>query len=235
MNILIVEDEPPIAADIEDYVALFCGRDKNRITVCHSLDEAQEVLGREKLDLLLLDLNLSGKNGFDILRDTLARRFHTIVVSAYTDRAIEAFELGILDFVAKPIDKERMKLAFDRFFGRRKIEGKGAKYIVVRKFSQNFMVNVDEICFFRAVGYLVEIHREDGKRDLIEKALNFLEQILPERFVRVHRSYIVDITRIASYRRLVTGVYEITMKDGTKIPLSVSRLKNLPGILNKGG
>ncbi len=235
MNVLIVEDEPPIAADIEDYAALFCGREKNRITVLHSLDEAQEFLGREKLDLLLLDLNLSGKNGFDILKDTVARRFHTIVISAYTDRAIEAFEMGVLDFVPKPISKDRMKLAFDRFFGLRKIEGKGAKYIVVRKLSQNFMVNVEDICFFRAVGYLVEIHKNDGKKDLIEKSLNFLEQILPDRFVRVHRSYIVDINRIASYRRLITGVYEISMKDGTRIPLSVSRLKSLSGILNKGG
>ncbi len=234
MRILIVEDEPPIAADIEDYVAFFCGRNQNRITVLHTFEEARDFMEREKLDLLLLDLNLNGQNGFDILKETLVRNFHTIVVSAYTDRAIEAFEYGILDFVAKPIKRERMKLAFDRFYGRRKIEGKGLKYLIVRKMSQNFMVGIEQVRYFKAVGYLVEIHKIDGKTDLIEKSLNHLEQILPERFVRVHRSYIVDIGRVSSYRRLDSGVYEIAMSDGIKIPCSSTRLKTLSQFLTKG-
>jgi len=233
MNVLIVEDEPPIAADIEDYARQFCGRHQSRIKVAYSLDDAREYLEKEQIDLMLLDLNLSGRNGFDILKEISARNFHTIVISAYTDKALEAFEYGILDFVAKPIRKERIQVAFERFLGRRKVEGKGAKFLVVHKASQYHLVPVESIRYFKADGYLVEIHESAEKVNLIEKSLNHLEQILPERFVRTHRSYIVDINRVLHYRHLRSGSYEMTMDDGTRIPLSGKRLKAIPGMIRK--
>jgi two-component system response regulator LytT len=234
LKILIVEDEPPIAADIAEYAAQFAGRDQCAITVLYTFEEAREFLEKEKIDLLLLDLNVGGKNGFEIPKETVARNFHTIVISAYTDRALEAFDYGILDFVAKPIDKERLRLAFERYFGRRKIEGEGARYLAVHKMSQYFMVPVDTILFFKAVGYLVEIHEADGKIDLIEKALNHLEQILPRRFIRTHRSYIVDINLVQSYRHVGSGAYEITLKDGMVLPLSGRRLKEISRVIQQG-
>ena len=233
MNVLIVEDEPPIAADIEDYAKHFCRGHQCRISVRYSFDDAREFLEREKIDLLLLDLNLSGRNGFDILKEISARNFHTIVISAYTDKALEAFQYGILDFVAKPIQKERLKLAFERYFGRRKVEGEGAKYLVVYKASQYALVPVDHVRYFKADGYLVEIHKSDGTIELIEKSLNRLEQILPARFVRTHRSTIVNINLALHYRHLKSGTYELTLDDGTAVPLSGKRLREIPGIIRQ--
>jgi two-component system response regulator LytT len=184
-------------------------------------------LQKESIDLCLLDLNLSGKNGFDILKETVSRDFHTIVISAYTEKAIEAYQYGILDFVPKPIDAGRLQLAFDRFFGRIRIEGKGISYLVVRKRNENFLLPVDQVVYFKADGYLVEIHKKDGNCDLIEKSLNKLEQILPERFIRVHRSYIVDGGYVTSYRHKGGGLYEIKLNDGTLLPLSSQKVKNL--------
>ncbi len=227
MKILVVEDEPPIAADVEEYAVRFCGNNLEKITLVYTFEDARAFLEKEGIDLCLLDLNLSGKNGFDILKETVSRDFHTIVISAYTEKAIEAFCYGILDFVPKPIDADRLQLAFDRFFGRIRIEGKGASYLVVRKRNENFLLPVDQVRYFKADGYLVEIHRQDGKIDLIEKSLNKLEQILPERFLRVHRSYIVDAGFITSYRHKGGGLYEITMKDGTLLPLSSQKVKKL--------
>ncbi len=227
MKFLIIEDEPPIAADIEDYAIQFAGDNLEKIIAINTFEEAITFLNKESVDLCLLDLNLSGKNGFDILKETVSRDFHTIVISAYTEKAIEAFQLGILDFVPKPIDEKRLGLAFERFFGRRKIEGKGAAFLVVRKRNENFMVPVETIRYFKADGYLVEIHKQDGKIDLIEKSLNKLEQILPERFLRIHRSCIVDVGFISSYRHKGGGLYEITMNDGTLLPLSSQKVKNL--------
>jgi len=233
MKILIVEDEPPIAAEIEEYALQFCGQNRCAIHIAYTYEDAQEFLTRERIDLLLLDLNLSSKNGFEMLKEAAGRNFHTIVISAYTDRALEGFDLGILDFVAKPIDRKRLQLAFERYFGRRKIEGHGARYLVVHKMSQNFLIPVESIRFFKAAGYLVEIHTTDGKIELIEKALNHLVQILPERFVRTHRSYIIDITQAESYRHLGSGVYEIALKGGPILPLSSRRLPSIAQILRQ--
>ena len=227
MKILVVEDEPPIAADVEEYAVKYCGDNLDKIKVVYTFEDALTFFEKESIDLCLLDLNLSGKNGFDILKETVSRDFHTIVISAYTEKAIEAFRYGILDFVPKPIDPDRLKLAFDRFFGRVKIEGKGASCLVVRKRNENFLLPVDHIRYFKADGYLIEIHRQDGKKDLIEKSLNKLEQILPERFLRIHRSYIVDTGLISSYRHKGGGLYEIKLKDGTLLPLSSQKVKSL--------
>jgi two-component system response regulator LytT len=232
INILIVEDEPPIAADIRDYVSEFCHRMPHKITVLYTFEEARVFLKTEKIDLLLLDLNLSGQNGFDILEETAARNFHTIIVSAYTERALEAYNYGVLDFVSKPIDRKRLKLAFERFFDRGKREGKTAKYLVVHKFSQHFPIPIASIHYFKAARYLVEIHLDAGGIELIEKSLNNLEFILPTQFVRVHRSYIVNITLISSYCHLGGGAYQITLKNGTIVPLSGKRRKTIEQIMN---
>ena len=224
MNVLIVEDEPPIAADIEEYISQHLGASLSRINRVFTFREARDFLTRHDIDLLLLDLNLNGRDGFDVLRESASRNFHVIVISAYTDRAIEAYELGILDFVAKPIDAVRLHLALDRFQGRRKIEGQGARYLIVHKSGEHIPVPVSSIGYFKADGYLVEIHRSDGSVELIEKALNKLELILPNHFLRVHRSYIVDINAIRSYCHLGSSNYEITLKTGQTIPLSRNHL-----------
>lgn len=234
MKILIVEDEPPIAVDIEEYAIGFFGDNLEKITSVYTFEEAGSFLARDCIDLCLLDLNLSGKNGFDILKECVSHDFHTVVVSAYTERAIEAFKYGILDFVPKPIDEKRLELAFERFLGRLKIEGKGTAYLVVRKKNENFLLSVDQVCYFKADGYLVEIHRIDGSSDLIEKSLNKLEQILPEHFFRVHRSYIVDTGFITSYRHKGGGIYEIKLKNGTLIPLSNTKVKILRQFISEG-
>jgi DNA-binding LytR/AlgR family response regulator len=90
-------------------------------------------------------------------------------------------------------------------------------------------VAVDEIRYFKADGYLIELHKTDGSVDLIEKALSKLEQILPERFLRVHRSYIVDTGAIESFRHLGGTQYEIGLKNGEILPLSRKRLGDLKG------
>lgn len=227
MNVLIVEDEPPIAADIEEMTRLYLGDNLRTLNTVYTFQEARSWMDRETIDLLLLDLNLSGRDGFDVLREISGRNFHTIVISAYTDRAIEAFNLGILDFVAKPVDEQRLHLALDRFCGRRRIEGQGVRFLTVFKQGRHCPVAVETIRYFKADGYLVELHKEDGTVDLIEKALNKLEQILPERFMRVHRSFIVDIGLIASYRHLGGTQYEIVLKNGETLPLSRKRVTDL--------
>ena len=221
MRILIVEDEPPIAEDIERAVRSLLGPRIQAVEVCWTLEKALLRLEGEGIDLCLLDLNLSGESGFSLLRQAAARPFPTIIVSAHTEQALRAFEYGVLDFVPKPFTRERLNKALDRCFDRRPPEpGAEARVLVARQGRENILVPAAEVLFFKAARYLVEAHLEDGRQILLDKPLDRLEQILPSRFVRVHRSFLVDRERIASYAHRGGGRYRLRLKSGHELPLS---------------
>src|SRR4030042_1994514 len=133
MIVVIVEDEPFIAERTERLVKEILKNKLTRVVIKESLPGAMHYLNEHQIDLLLLDLNLSGKDGFELLKKAVAGSFHTIVISAYTDRAIEAFEYGVLDFIGKPFTVERLKKAFDRLNNVTMKNKYPTKYIAVRK------------------------------------------------------------------------------------------------------
>ena len=114
MRILIVEDESSIAQRIQRMVAE-ATKQKAVIKMAYTVDQASLYLKENVIDLLLLDLNLNGKSGFELLQQAVAGSFHTIIISAYKEKAIEAFEYGVLDFVSKPFTQERLQKAIERF------------------------------------------------------------------------------------------------------------------------
>lgn len=227
MNILIIEDEPPIAADIKEISCSLLGDKIDKIEIVHTIEDASEYLMKKSIDLCLLDLNLKGENGYEILKASVAGAFHTIIISAYTNQAVEAFNYGVLDFVPKPVEAERLRIAFDKYFGVVEKKNTGIKYLVVRKHNFNHLILIEEIKYFEANGYIVRIFIKGRKSELIEKPLNRLMQILPDNFMRVHRSYIVDIKEISKYRHKGGGAYEMELRNGELIPLSPSVYKLL--------
>ncbi len=232
MRIIIVEDEPPIAQEVEAYCREILGNQIGRIETRFTLKDALAYLSGQSVDLCLLDLNLNGKNGFDILKQAMSRAFHTIIVSAHTEQAVEAFKYGVLDFVPKPVEKDRFRLALNRYLGNEKRGAVETKYLIVRKRTRNYLVHVDNVLYLKSMGYLVELHLKNGRTEIIEKPLNRLEQILPERFFRIHRSYIVDLEQVEYYKHVKGGVYTIILMNGNSLPLSPRRLVTLKKILS---
>lgn len=228
MRILIIEDEPPIADYIEGCVRSLLGDTPLEVRSAHSLDAALKSLKDRPADLCLLDLNLSGKDGYEVLLRAAARPFHTIVISAHTEKAARAFEVGVIDFVPKPFSLDRLRLALDRYFGLRKSQA-AAKYLTFRKKNRNSLLPIDEIVLLKAARYLVEARTRDGRRELLEKPLNRLEQILPGSFVRIHRSYILNLDYVDSYEHRGGSRYIVRLKSGEVIPLSRGRLSGLRG------
>ena len=120
MRLLIVEDELPIAEDIKEICQNLLGSKLSSIKIELTLGNALLYLSEKQIDVLLLDLNLSGKNGFEILKKMVSYSFHTIIVSANIDRAIEAYEYGkfvhIMDVEGnkielwEPVDEEYDKI-----------------------------------------------------------------------------------------------------------------------------
>ncbi len=232
MRILIVEDEPPNAEYLESCICDILDRKIRNIHISLTQDEAFEYLKNHTIDLCFLDLNLSGEDGYDILKRTVSMPFHTIIVSAHTERAIEAFEYGVIDFIPKPYNIERLRQAFERYFGRAEIPGQ-IKYLVFRKRNEHILLAVENIAFFKAVRYLVEAHLENGKAEYLDKPLNRLEQILPKYFVRIHRSYIVNLHFVEAFLHKNSSRYQVRLKGGEDLPLSRTRSRNFKNLLNK--
>lgn len=179
------------------------------------------------IDILLLDLNLNGEDGFDVLKSMVARPFHTIVVSAYTDKAITAFAYGVLDFVPKPFDEARLFQAFKRIDVKEKTTENGLKYLAVRKSGNITLIDINTVRYIKGAGIYSELHLQNDKSALHDKALDALEHILPPQFIRVHRSYIVCLTEGEKLIIQPGSRYSLLLKNGELIPVGRLRYKDL--------
>lgn len=231
MNILIIEDERVAARRLERLLREILRDRTCSIHLCETLESSQTYLANNAIDLLFLDLNLNGKDGFTILQNIVAESFQTIVVSANTDRAIEAFDYGVLDFIPKPFDKERLVKAFQRLDHSTSSFAYSAKVVAVKNHGTIILVPVDTILFFKGAGDYTQIYLQEGSPVLHTKSLESLEKILPKRFVRIHKSYIVDFSQIVKINVLGGGKYTCELKSGTLLPVSRTRYKEVSACL----
>lgn len=224
MKVVIVEDEPLLQQRIARFTRNILGSQLEHISQFESLDEAEEHLAQQQIDVLLLDLNLHGQNGFSLLKSKLAEAFHTIVISAYAERAIEAFEYGVLDFIAKPVSEERLTKALHRITDNNLRNHYGCRYLSVKKLSKIELVEVANISYLKADGHYSEIHLStDSNVYLHSKNIEKLQLLLPEQFQRIHRSYIVNTRYIQRLSVVAGGRYFVELKDGSELPIGRSR------------
>ncbi len=234
MNVLIVEDERVAARRLERLVKEILVDKIESIYCVETLRNSEEYLSKHPIDILFLDLNLNGQDGFKLLKSAVSESFQTIVVSANTDRAIEAYEYGVLDFIPKPFDKNRLKQAFDRLERLDKKIDNAATMLVVRNRGRLQIVPVEQVKYLKGAGDYAELHLHDGTLLLHNKSLEGLIKILPDSFVRIHKSYITDLNLIINLRIYGGGKYECELKDGTILPVSRTRYKELVNYLEPG-
>jgi len=228
LRILIVEDEPPVARYIERCCRSILGERLRAIDIHHSLKDAIRYVDEQAIDLCLLDLNLQGRNGFELLRSATAGAFHTIIISAHTDQAVEAFKYGVLDFVPKPFEEQDLRSALERYF-QKLADGRrfATQFLSSRRGDKHIVFSVDEVRYFIAADTYVEAHLADGRTELLSKSMDRLQQVLPPKFFRIHRSYIVKVAEIQSYTPVIDGTCKVHLKNEETLPLSRRRLKDL--------
>jgi len=222
MHVLIVEGEPRAADAIESGVCKILGPMLRSIHVSPGLKDASCYTSKNNVDLCLLDLDLDGEDGFDLLKKSFTGPFLTVIISAAANRALEAYECGVVDFIAKPFSLGRLRGALEKIMCRFSPPGSG-RFLISRRQNRNFLVPVDEILFLKAVRYLVEAHKTDGGIELLEKPLSALEWILPDHFFRIHRSWTANLDHAASFGHVGGNAYVLRMKNGTALPLSRAR------------
>ena len=227
MHILIVEDEPIIARRIKRILGEQLATSPKQIAIAHHLEDGIDYINEHEIDLLFLDLNLQGDNGFDILERVSASAFHTIIVSANKDQALKAFEYGVLDFVPKPFNQERIAKALARVQGTEHVEQSGRKYLSIQKRGRHILKEIEHMLFAKGAGIYSELFFEDQSKEVHNKNLDKLSQLLPPHFERIHKSYIVNSKRIKSLKAEAGGKYSLEIEGGDLLPVSRSRYKDL--------
>ncbi len=228
MKVVIVEDEPLLQQRIARFTTNILGKRLQQISQFHNLEEAEDYLAQHEVDLLLLDLNLQGKSGFSLLQNQLAKAFHTIVISAYSEKAIEAFEYGVLDFIAKPLKEERLAKALARLTDNSLRNHYGCRYLSVTKLSAIELLEVSEISYIKADGHYSQIHLSNTEDTFLHsKSIEKIQMLLPEQFERIHRSYIVNINQVKRLLIESGGRYFAELHNSEQLPIGRARFQEL--------
>jgi two-component system, LytTR family, response regulator LytT len=227
MRVLIVEDEPLLAQRLERFCREILGEKLEAIRVAALFSEASARLDESPIDLLLLDLNLRGRDGMELLQSSVAGSFHTIIVSANTDQALRAFEFGVMDFVPKPFSKERLAQALARVTEREGRAAGAAKFLAVRKYGKVELVPVDRVLYVEGAGAYAELVLDDGKRELHDKTLEKVHALLPAGFERIHKSYVVRWSAVKALHAQEGSHYEAELRNGLRLPVGRTRYREL--------
>lgn len=227
MRVLVVEDEPVVAKRLVRLLGEILDGKEGTIDTATSLDQAQERLTGVVYDVLCLDLNLHGRDGFDLLASAVAGPHQTVVVSANTDRAMEAFEYGVIDFVPKPFGRKRLEKALSRMAGARVPEEQRTRYLAFRHGMRTEVVEVERVRAVHGADNYAEVELTDGRRLYHDKTLDKLEALLPLNFERVHRSHIVNLDHVAQLENLPGSRYRARLNGGGLVPVSRARIKEL--------
>lgn len=227
MKVLIVEDESRIAKRIERMTRDIFGNELKALTHINTLHEALNFIDNNPLDFVLLDLNLNGENGFDLLKAAVSRSFDTIVISAYKDQAITAFEYGVLDFVPKPFNLERLEQAYNRSVSTENTETNQTKFLAIKKRQRIQLLPVEEVLYIKGAGVYTEIFLADGTKELHDKSLEKLAQLLSHSFERIHKSYLVRMSAIEEISVASGSKYMAKLNNGDQLPIGRTKYKDL--------
>ncbi len=231
MRILVVEDERTIAEDLKTILRIIFNSRNTTIHVETNILSAECYLKEHPIDLLLLDLNLNSSDGFQLLRKAVSHSFHTIVISGNTNRAIEAFEYGVLDFIPKPYSEERIRKALAKYNKAEKKNIHSLEYLSVKKGREVKVIPLSDVVFFRALNIYSEIHTKSDSIEIYDKSLKMIEKLLPDNFLRIHKSYIVNLESVVSFQIKSGGKYKMVVKNGNELPVSRNKIKDIRHIL----
>jgi two-component system LytT family response regulator len=220
---LVVDDEPLARRNVT--VLLRDDPDVGAVEECASGVEAIEVIRRWKPDLVFLDVQMPECGGFDVLEMLGADLPRAIIfVTAHDEYALRAFEAGALDYLLKPFDDARFVRALDR--AKEKLAHHASQApqpvqrLVVKSKGQLLFLEVADIDWIDAASYYACLHVGEATH-IIRRTLSELERDLGEgRFLRIHRSIIVNLERIRGLELQTGGEYEVVLKSGVRLRLS---------------
>jgi two-component system, LytTR family, response regulator len=252
LSAVIVDDEELARALLREYLA--ASPDIEIVAECSNGFEAVKAIAEKKPDLVFLDVQMPKLNGFEVL-ELIGERAAVIFVTAFDEYAMRAFDQHAVDYLLKPFSLERFQKALDRARQRlgekapdapKEIPGKIAapdlaraarppqqflQRVVVKEGPRVHIIPVDRLDYAEAQDDYVSLHSQ-GKAYLKEQTISSLEAALdPARFVRIHRSVIVNVERIAKIEPYAKDSRIAVLSDGTQLPVSRTGYERLRSLL----
>jgi len=218
---LIVDDEPLARKILVEYFEFLS--DIEIVGELGSAIEAAEFLQKEKVDILLLDINMPRLTGIQLLKN-LKEPPLVIFTTAYSEYAVEAFDLEAFDYLVKPISFDRFMKSIDKA-KKRLVEKNGAndnlpKQLSIKEGKRLYKINLDDIYLLQAYGDYVRIYTDEKKYTPKDRLMN-IKASLPDNFVQVHRSYIINL----SFLKYLEGNHVMVKEE--QVPVSNSYKEDL--------
>jgi len=241
---IIIDDEPLARMVISEYLKQHA--DITLAAECGDGFEGAKAIQQLQPDLIFLDIQMPKLTGFEML-EILDDIPNVIFTTAFDEFAIKAFEKNAIDYLLKPISKDRFEQALTKFRNTRpnhtaketaaKVdairEEERLERIVVKNGSQIKIIPVQQVIFLEAYDDYVKIHTRDGMFLKNKTMSSFEKQLDPKQFVRIHRSFIAKVDQLAKIEPMEKESYIATLLTGEKINISKSgyaRLKQVIGL-----
>lgn len=216
-NVLIVDDEFLARKLLTEYVSKIDYL--NLVDTCGDATQAMEVLNKEQVDILLLDIQMPDISGMEMLKLYNNNKTAVILTTAYSEYAVDAFSLGVIDYLLKPFDYARFVQAINKAVSYKSSGNHNETsndYIMVKADYKLYKVNFEDLLYIEGQHEYVTFHTKT-KRITALYSLKNLEDTLPkDKFIRTHKSFIVSIKNIEDIDKVNVTV------AGNKIPVGAS-------------
>jgi DNA-binding LytR/AlgR family response regulator len=241
LHCLIADDEPLAHTLLENYI----GRLKTLSVAGHAYNafEVLDFLSENTVDILFLDINMPDLSGLEMLK-TLSNPPIVILTTAYSEHSLEAFDLGVMDYLLKPIKFERFLKAVNRIidlkkpthtpsimptFSSENVEKidkteKTTDFIFIKDGTTNYKINFNDLLYIQAYGNFAKIHTTQHNI-VASMTMKQLEQELPgPSFMRVHKSYIVNVKKVSKIEGNRLYVDKVELPIGAVYKLALDKL-----------
>ncbi len=218
MKCILVDDEPLARSLLESHIANvpylnLCGSFKNAML-------AADYLNKNQVDVIFLDIQMPLLNGIQFLK-TLANPPKVIFTTAYREYAVEGYELEVVDYLLKPITFERFfkavgKLSIPTKPSVETQKGVEATTIFVQVNKKHVKVVLDEILYIESIKDYLKIHKKEGSLVIKERISHFVTQLPADRFLQIHRSYIIHKGAVTAFTQLDVEIGAIEIPIGGK-------------------
>lgn len=223
---VIVEDSRLARNELKELIKLH--DDLELVGEAGNVDDGVELIQSESPDLLLLDINMPEKDGFDLL-EMLDDVPITVFTTAYDEYAIKSFEYNALDYLLKPVSNKRFDMALEKVRSKMALKEESSStakkltdssQIFIKDGESCWLVKISDISLFEIVGNYTRVFFED-KKPMLYKSLNQVEEKLPEEsFFRANRQQIINTNYIENVVPWFNGKLKLTMKNGEEVEVS---------------
>lgn len=232
---IIVEDEQTARDVLKAYLKKYCPQ-VEVIGEAHNSKDAVEIIKKEQPQLVFLDVEMPYGNAFDVLEGCEGQHFETIFVTAYSEYSMRALNQSAAYYLLKPIsiedlimavNKVQEQIAKETLFNRNQIilknykeQQPGKQQVILPTMNGFDVVKMEEMIRLKGNGNFTDIYLTDGSKRMVCRFLKHFEEILPDPFVRVHKSHIINLGHVVSYQKGSKGF--VIMSDDSEVEISAS-------------